>query len=155
MTQPPPTRASAPVDPATAALRAEREDDAEHGVGWLVFAAIIIGMVGVLNVIYGIAAVSNSNFYAHGTEYILGSLETWGWIMLVIGVVQFAASWGILAFAQWARWAGIVSAATNGIVQLFVLPAAPFLALTLLTVDVLVVYGLITYGGRWRVAGRE
>jgi hypothetical protein len=72
--------------------------------------------------------------------------------MLVLGAVQFAAALGILAFSSWGRWVGVFSAGVNAIIQLAVMPAAPFLALAILAVDVLVIYGLIAYGGRWRVA---
>ena len=152
MTQPHATRSPRPVEPATQAGPGEgsRHDEADRAVGWMVFAAIVLGLVGVLSGIYGIAAIASSDFYVTDTQYVLGNLETYGWAMLVVGVVQFCASLGVLAFAQWARWLGVASAAVNAIVQLLVMPAAPFLAVALLTVDVLVVYGLIAYGQRWR-----
>ena len=57
---------------------------------------------------------------------------------------------GLRTFAQTpgARWVGILSAAGNGIIQLLVLPAAPFLAVTLFAVDMFIIYGLIAYGAR-------
>jgi hypothetical protein len=124
--------------------------DDDRGAGWLVFAAIVLGLVGVMNTIYGIAALDNSSFYVRGAHYIIGDLKTWGWVMLAVGIVQFCAALGILAFAQWARWVGVASASLNGIVQLLAIPAAPLLSLTLFTVDMIVVYGLIAYGNRWR-----
>ena len=152
MTQTHATRFRRPVEPATAAEPGEgfRHDDSDRAVGWIVFAAIVLALVGGLNGIYGTAAIASSHFYVADREYVVGNLETYGWLMLLIGVVQFFAAMGVLAFAQWARWVGVASAAANGIVQLLVMPAAPFLALTLLAMDVLVVYGLVAYGGRWR-----
>jgi len=152
MTQPHATRSRRPVEPATAAAPGERFDDGErdHAVGWIAFAAIVLSLVGVLNAIYGIAAIAASDFYATDTHYVVGNLDAHGWLMLVVGVVQFGAAIGVLAYAQWARWVGVASAAANGMVQLLVMPAAPFLALTLLAMDVLVVYGLVAYGQRWR-----
>jgi hypothetical protein len=152
MTQPDATRFRRPVEPATAADPGEgvRRDESGHAVGWLGFAAIVLALVGALNGIYGTAAIASSNFYVTNADYVLGDLETYGWLMLLIGVVQFCAAMGVLAFAHWARWVGVASAAANGIVQLLVMPAAPFLALALLAMDVLVVYGLVAYGARWR-----
>jgi hypothetical protein len=152
MTQPHATRSARPAEPATQAGPRERfgHDESDHAVGWVVFAAIVLAFVGTLNVIYGIGAIATSGFYVRDTQYVLGDLETYGWVMLVVGAVQFCAALGLLAFAQWARWLGVASAAVNAIVQLLVMPAAPFLALALLAVDVLVVYGLIAYGQRWR-----
>lgn len=152
MTQPQVTRSPPSFAPATAAGSDEgfHHDEYDHAVGWLVFAAIVLALVGVLNGIYGIAAIATSSFYAQDARYVFGNLETHGWLMLLIGVVQFCASLGVLAFAQWARWVGVASVGANAIVQLLVMPAAPFLALALLAMDVLVIYGLVAYGGRWR-----
>jgi hypothetical protein len=152
MTQPHATGARHPVDTATAAEPGEgvHHDDSERAVGWLVFSAIVLAPTGVLNGVYGVAAIASSDFYVGDAEYVLGGLQTYGWLMVFIGAVQFGASLGILAFAQWARWVGAASAAVNAIVQLLVMPAAPFVALALLTMNVLVVYGLVAYGQRWR-----
>ena len=152
MTQPHATRFQRPVEPATAAERGEalHRDESDHAVGWIVFAAIVLALVGGLNGVYGTAAIATSGFYAGDAEYVVGNLETHGWLMLLTGVVQFFAAMGVLALAQWARWVGVASAAANGIVQLLVMPAAPFLTLTVFAMDVLVVYGLVAYGGRWR-----
>jgi hypothetical protein len=152
MTQPQATRSPRPVEPATATVADERlrDDESDHAVGWIVFAAIVLAVLGVLNGIYGIAAIASSDAYSKDAVYVLGNLETYGWLMLLIGVVQFCASLGVLAFARWARWVGAASAAANAMVQLLVMPAAPLLALALLAVDVLVVYALVAYGGRWQ-----
>jgi hypothetical protein len=152
MTQPNATRARRPVEPPTAAdpKPAVGHDEARHAVGWIAFSALLLALVGALNGIYGTAAIATSDFYVKDAQYVLGNLAAHGWVMLVIGVVQFCAAVGILAFAPWARWVGVASAAVNAIVQMLVMPAAPFLAGTLLAMDVLIVYGLVTYGDRWR-----
>jgi hypothetical protein len=154
MTQPHATRSRRPVEPASADVPGERlrdyESEAEHAVGWIVFAAIVLALLGVLNGIYGIAAIAGSDVYVHDAKYVLGSLEMYGWLMLAIGVVQVCASLAVLAFVQWARWVGAASAAANALVQLLVMPAAPVAALILFATDVLVVYGLVAYGQRWR-----
>jgi hypothetical protein len=145
------TGAAGRADPAAAARRAgDARHEADHGVGWLVFAAVVIALAGVLNTIYGAAAISTSDFYVPDVEYVLGGLETFGWLMVVLGVAQFFAALGILAFTGWGPWVGVAVTAANAIVQLLVMPAAPLVMLTIFSVDVLVVYGLITYGGRWR-----
>lgn len=154
MSQPPATRSPRPVEPATATDSSARfhHDESDHAVGWIVFASIVLSLVGLLNGIYGIAAIAGSRVYVRGADYVLGDLGTYGWLMVVIGVVQIGAALGLLAFAQWARWVGAASASANAIVQLLVMPAAPFLAIALLTVDILVVYGLVAYGQRWRAS---
>ena len=120
----------------------------ERGGGWVGFAGVMVGIVGVLNVIYGIAAISNSNFYANGVHFVFGSLKTYGWLLLIVGVVQGLAAFGIFARMGWARWVGILTAGANMIIQLLLLPATPFLSLAIVAVDVLIIYGLVAYARR-------
>ena len=68
--------------------------------------------------------------------------------MLGVGAVQFLAAFAIWSGSEWGRWVGIVSAGCNAIVQMFFIAGFPLLSVTLFAVDVLVIYGLVTYGGR-------
>jgi hypothetical protein len=124
--------------------------DVDPGRGWVLFAGIALALAGVLNIIYGIGAIGDSQFYVRDAEYVLGNLHTWGWLMLVAGVVQAVAAIGIWAATEWGRWLGILSALGNMLIQFLVLPARPALAVTLFLIDVIVVYGLLTFGGRHR-----
>src|SRR5437763_6781455 len=125
-----------------ASTRSDRyESDTGGGYGWVVFAGSMLALVGTLNFIYGIAAVSNSKFYAHDVTYVISNLNTYGWVLLVLGTIQFLAAFGIFAGSEFAKWIGILSAAANAIVQMLALPAYPFLSLTLFTTDLLVIYG--------------
>jgi len=124
-------------------------DDDEHGFGWVMFAGVMILVAGVMNTIYGIAAIANSSFYAGHHRFVFSDLKTWGWIVTIIGVLQGAAALGIWARQQWARWTGVFFAGLNLIAQLLYLPAySPGVSLAIFTLDVLVIYGLIAYGGR-------
>jgi hypothetical protein len=147
------TATASSVEPtATARPSGAAYDSADRGAGWLFFAGVMIGIVGVLNSIYGIAAISNSKVFVRDAQYILSDLNTYGWVLLIIGVIQMCAAFGIVAGAGWGRWVGILSAGVNSIVQLLVMPARPYLALMLYAVDILVIYGLVAYGGRRRTA---
>src|SRR3954451_6674432 len=121
---------------ATARLVSRDEyasDDA--GYGWVAFAGAMLAIVGTLNFIYGIAAISNSKFYARDVTYIVSDLNTWGWALLIVGIVQVCSAAAIAVQAPGARWIGILSAAVNMVIQLLVLPAAPLLALSLFAID--------------------
>jgi hypothetical protein len=120
----------------------------DEGYGWVVFAGSMLSIAGLLNVIYGIAAISDSRFYARDVTYIISDLNTWGWALVLLGAVQFLSCFGILAQAAGVRWVGIFCAAGNAIIQMLVLPAAPLLALTLFAIDVLIIYGLVAHGRR-------
>jgi hypothetical protein len=133
--------------PARADSRYGEYED-PRGFGWVIFAGVMIFMAGTLNVIYGIAAVANSNFYVANTRFIFSDLKTWGWVVLAIGVLQMCVAAGIWVQAAWARWTGVVIAGLNAIAQLIFIQTYPWLALAIFTLDILVIYGLIAYGGR-------
>jgi hypothetical protein len=122
------------------------EDD--RGVGWMVFAGTIVLVLGVLNTIYGIAAISDSKFFVNGSKYVFSDLNTYGWVMLCLGVAQLLVGFGIFAKNQFARWTGVFVLALNAIAQMVYIPASPFLAVSLLAMDVLAIYGLAAYGNR-------
>ena len=124
--------------------------DVDPGRGWIIFAGAMLALAGTLNVIYGVAAVANSQVFVRGAEYVLGDLKTWGWILIVAGTVQFVVAFGVWAATEWGRWLGVIAAGLNMIVQFFALPAFPARSILMFFVDVIVIYGLLTYGGRDR-----
>jgi predicted membrane protein DUF2127 len=132
-----------------ASSRADYVED-DRGLGWLVFAGIMLSMVGILNIVYGIAAIDNSTFFTANAKYVITDLNTWGWVVLGIGAIQFLAAFGIWAGSEWGRWVGIISAGCNAIVQMFFISGFPLLSVTLFAVDILVIYGLVAYGGHRR-----
>jgi hypothetical protein len=140
------TLTTAPRAPAAPAGRVDTSRDPDRGYGWVVFAGSMLMLVGTVNLIYGIAAISNSKFYVGNASYVIGDLNTWGWVMVCLGAIQLLASLGLFTGNQLARWLGILSAGANAVVQMLAISGAPFLALTLFTVDILVLYGLIAYG---------
>jgi len=122
--------------------------DAAAGFGWLIFAGTMLMIVGILNVVYGIAAIDDANFYANGANYVISDLNTWGWVLLLTGAAQFLTAFGVWARNTFATWLGIAFACLNAIGVLLMLPAYPLLSISLFAVDVLVVYGLAVHGGR-------
>jgi len=140
---------SAPSAPSSA-RRAEVRRDAlpAEGSGWVTFAGIVLVILGVMNVIYGIGAIDDANVYVANANFVFSNLNTWGWCLLVVGVVQVFGAFSIWNRHELGRWIGIASAAVNAILQLLWMPAFPFLAASLFALDILVIYGLIVYGGR-------
>ena len=125
--------------------------DDTRGGSAVILAGAFLMLGGVLNVIYGIAAISNSKVFVRDAQYVFGHLNTWGWVLLIVGVVQLFAAFAIFARTAFGRWIGILTAGANMIVQLLLLPAYPFLALSIFAIDVLIVYGLVAYAHRARV----
>jgi hypothetical protein len=119
-----------------------------QGVGLVLFASVLLVILGCFNLIYGIAAIANSHVFVANAHYVFGNLRAWGWITLIIGVLQLLAAGGVLAGNQWARWFGVVVLGLNAIDMMFFIPAYPFWALMIIAVDVVALYGLCAYGSR-------
>jgi hypothetical protein len=123
-------------------------DIVDHGYGWVLFAGTLLLILGTLNFVEGIAAVGNSHFFVDNTHYIIGSLNTWGWVVLCVGVVQWIVGAGVFVKNQMSRWVGVFVLGVNAIVQLLMIPAYPFWSLSIFALDVLAIFGLLTYGAR-------
>jgi hypothetical protein len=122
----------------------------DKGFGWLLFAATMLGLAGILSIIDGIMALSRSKLYTTNSSYVFADLRTWGWITLVIGVLLIVAAMGVFSGSGFARWFGIFAASLNAI-GLFGSPTAqsyPFWSLIVFALDILVIYALAVYGGQ-------
>jgi len=139
-----------PPQASRAAVPSTRDyaDDDDRGYGWVVFAGVLLLMIGTINFIMGLAAIGNAHFFVANAHYVVGSLNTWGWVVLCIGVLELAVGLGVFVKNQFSRWTGVVVLAGNAIVQLLMMPGYPFWSLTIFTLDILAMYGLIAYGKR-------
>jgi hypothetical protein len=128
----------------------EGDYDDDRGQGLVTFAGVMLMIAATLNCLYGIAAIGKANFFVHDARYVFGDLATWGWFVLLFGVVQYFAAAAIWRGASWGRWLGVACACGNAILQTLWIPAAPILAMTILTLDIIAIWGLLAYGGRRR-----
>jgi hypothetical protein len=110
-------------------------------------------VAGFFNMIYGIAAIAQSHVFVANAHYVFGNLRAWGWITLIIAILQLVAGGGVLAGNQWARWFGVAVVGLSAIDMMFFIPAYPFWALTIIAVDIVALYGLCVYGSRENLAG--
>ncbi len=135
-----------PYDTPGAAGRPTKSAFEIEGQGWVTFSGIMILIVGVMNVIYGIAAIDTSTFFVQDAKYVvLNDLNTWGWVLLVVGAIQVVAAFGIWSRTAWGRWIGIISASFNAMLQLLFISSFPLAALALFSIDILVIYGLVAW----------
>jgi hypothetical protein len=138
----------APIPHDRYAAQGSYAGDDERGYGWVMFAGVLLLILGTLNFIEGLAAIGNAHFFTANTHYIVGSLKTWGWVVLCIGVLEWAVGCGVFVKNQLSRWAGVVVLGANAIAQLLMIPAYPFWSLSIFALDILAIYGLIAYGQR-------
>ena len=137
------------IPPSTTPTAGEARRHAEgHGYGLVLFASILLVIVGIFNAIQGIAAIANSHVFVANAHYVFANLRAWGWITLIIGVLQLVAAAGVLAGNQLARWFAVAVIALNAIDQMFFIPAYPFWSLTIIAMDIVALWGLVGYGSR-------
>jgi hypothetical protein len=117
-----------------------------------VFASVLLVAAGCFNLIYGIAAIANSHVSTANAHYVFGGLRSWGWITLIIGVLQLLAAAGVVAGNQLARWSAVAVLGLNAIDQMLFIPAYPFWSLTIIAIDMVALSGLCAYGSRANLA---
>jgi hypothetical protein len=117
--------------------------------GWVGFGAIVMIVIGALDFFEGLIVVIRGQYYVvTADEILLVDFRTWGWILIVWGVIVALAGFGLLSGATWARWFTIVVAGINIFVQLGFVGSShyPLWALTILALNIVVFYALTV---RW------
>jgi hypothetical protein len=115
--------------------------------GWVIFAAVMLLIVGVLNIIWGIAAIADSKFFIQDQKFILSNLNAWGWITLIIGVLQLLAGFSLWSGNIYGRIMAIFFASLSALAALLSIPAYPFWSLAIFAIDIIVIYQVSLYGG--------
>jgi hypothetical protein len=126
---------------------------AAEGSGLIIFAIALLSVLGVFNLIYGIAAIARSHVFIANAHYVFGDLRAWGWVTLILGILQLLAALGVMAGNQLARWFAVAVVALNAIAQMLSIPAYPFWSLTILAADIVALWALCLYGSRENLAG--
>src|SRR4051794_23488753 len=118
-----------------------------RGVGRAWFAVILLGIAGTLNVIYGIAAISDSKFFVGQTRYVFSDLHTWGWVTLILGVIQLVGAISLTRANFFGLFVGIAAAGLGALEALLNVGGAyPFWSLGIFAMCLLVIHGLVVYG---------
>jgi hypothetical protein len=95
----------------------------DHGLGLVIFSAVLLAVIGFFNLLDGIAAIANSHIFIGNAPYVVGDLRAWGWVMTVFGAMQPLAALGVWAGSQLARWFAVAVVGLNAIGQMFFIPA--------------------------------
>src|ERR1700750_3050696 len=118
-----------------------------RGVGRATFAAVLLVIAGTLNIIYGIGALDSANIFAHNTRYILTNLNTMGWVLIVIGVIQLTGGFSLWAGNTYGRVIGIVGASLGAIASLLSVGGSnPWWSLAIFALCVYILQGILVLG---------
>ena len=126
-----------------------------RGAGRAVFAAILLMIVGTINIIYGIGALDDARIFVNDTRFIFTNLNTMGWVLIILGVVQLTGSFSLLAGNTYGRVIGIIAGTLGALGALFSIGGNnPWWSLAVFALCVYVVYGIIVFGEDERVDER-
>ena len=139
------TKTDAPVGQARSDAMATKTTQ-QSGTGWVYFAGTLLLISGAFMLIDGIAAVSNSTFYAGGAKFVFADLNTWGWVLIGLGAVKLLVGAGVFTRNTLAVATGILIAGVSVIGELLSASRYPLWSLVVIALDVLVIYGLFSYG---------
>jgi hypothetical protein len=110
---------------------------------WIAFAGVMMLIIGCLDVIWGIAAIANSEVVVVGGHGVLVfDITAWGWVQLILGILLGLVGAGLLVGNTAARWAGVFLLSANAVLQVVWFPAAPLWALLIIALDVVLIYQL-------------
>jgi hypothetical protein len=117
------------------------------GTGRAVFAATLLLIAGTLNVIYGIGALDGANVFVNDQRYVLTDLNTLGWVLIILGVIQLAGGLSLMAGNTYGRVIGIIGGTLGAIGALLSVGGAyPWWSLAILAPWIYVVHGIMVYG---------
>ena len=128
-------------------MAGNREETHVRGAGRVVFAAILLLIVGTPNILYGIGAVADANFYVNDTRYIFTNLHTLGWVLIILGVIQLTGGFSLMAGNAWGRFVGIVGASLGAIGALLSMgDHHPFWELGIFFLCIWIIFGIVEFG---------
>jgi hypothetical protein len=116
-------------------------------VGWTVFAAFMMVMIGIFHVINGLAAIMKDQFFVVSQEYVFKfDSTTWGWIHLLVGILVLLAGFGLFSGAVWARTVGVIMAMVSAVAGFLWLPYYPVWGIVFIAIAMSVIWALTVHG---------
>jgi hypothetical protein len=118
-----------------------------RGAGRALFAGVLLLIAGVLNIIYGIGALDDANIFHNDTRFIFTNLNTMGWVLLVLGLIQLTGGFSLLAGNAWGKVVGIIGGSLGAITALLSVGGNyPWWSLGIFALCVYIVHGIAIYG---------
>jgi hypothetical protein len=123
-------------------------NDVSGWTGWVIFAGIMLIMVGAFQAIQGLVGLFNRGYYLVAPSGLVLNVDytVWGWTHLILGILAVATGLGLLAGNTAARVVGIVLAVVSAVLNLVFIAAYPIWSTIVITVDVIVIYAIVVHG---------
>jgi len=118
-------------------------DNIDRVTGWWLFAGILLTIAGVLNIIWGIAAISEAHFFTENASFVFSNLNTWGWITLILGAIEVLAGFSLFAGSGFGRWFGVAAAALVAWNSLFDIGVRPFWSICVFALSIIIIFQLV------------
>jgi hypothetical protein len=126
-----------------------------RGAGRVVFASILLLIVGTLNILYGIGALDDANIFVNDTRFILDDLNTLGWVLIILGVIQLTAGFSLMGGRSYGRVIGIAAGSLGAIGALLSIGGAyPWWSLGVFFLCVYIVHGIVVFGDEEQTVAR-
>jgi hypothetical protein len=123
-------------------------DQVTGWTGWVVFAGLMLVMLGLFQAIEGLVAIFDQGYYLVGSEGLVVNVDytAWGWVHLILGVLAIAAGFGLIAGNMAARVVGVILAVISAILNLAFIAAYPVWSIIVIAIDVIVIYAIVVHG---------
>ena len=138
---------STPIRPGTRPT-ADLPPEPKHMSGMTVFAAVLLMVLAFFNGLDGISGIARSRVFVGGAHFVFWDVRAWGWVILILAILQLGAAVSVLGGGAWGRWFGVAVLGLNSFAQMFFLPSYPFWSLTIIAIDIVAIYGLCIAGER-------
>jgi hypothetical protein len=117
-------------------------------VGWVAFAGIVLATTGILNILQGLIAVFNDDYYRPADSGPVATVDyaTWGWVLFGLGVVLVVTGYGVVFGRTWADVVGVILATGDAVLNFAFVSAYPIWSITAITLDVIVIYAVAVHG---------
>ncbi|HEX5877964.1 MAG TPA: hypothetical protein VF468_06545 [Actinomycetota bacterium] len=134
--------------------QARGQQTTSWAVGFILFAAIMMIMTGFFQVLAGLVAIFENEFYVATRNYLFQfDATSWGWIHLLVGLLVAFAGWSLLSGRTWARALAITLAVLSAVANFLFIPYYPFWSLLIIALDVFVIWAIAAHGGELRGSG--
>jgi hypothetical protein len=125
-----------------------------RGTGRVVFAATLLLIAGTLNIIYGIGSLDNANIFVNDQRFIFTNLNTLGWVLIILGVIQLAGGFSLMSGNTFGRVIAIIAGTLGAIGALLSIGGSyPWWSLGIFFLCIYVVHGILVFGEEERAPG--